>query len=130
LQLELELPYELGALATGLTAITSKRALSKALADEISPALDGPDPLWGKAWTDNPVRYGLVEGAGGKVLEITLLHMADDLSEDDFNAAVESSLASVRSLLIDAQAWPEAQEILSAREPFLAFPRTELLEAV
>src|ERR1700683_4799988 len=35
LQLELELPYELGMLATGLTAITSRRALSKTLADEI-----------------------------------------------------------------------------------------------
>jgi hypothetical protein len=56
--------------------------------------------------------------------------MTDDLSEDDFNAQVERSLALVRTLLIDAQAWPEAHEILSAREPLLAFPRTELLEAV
>lgn len=131
LLLELELSYDLGALALGLASITERRALSGTLADEIPPALDGPDQLWVKAWTDNPVRYGLVEGAGGKVLEITLPDiMLNHLSEDDFNAQVERSLASVRTLLIDAQAWPEAHEILSAREPFLAFPREELLEAV
>jgi hypothetical protein len=133
-QLELELPYELGALAIGLVSITSKRALSETLSNEIPPALDAPDQLWGAAWTDDPVRYGQVEfnqratGVSGRVVELSIIDMTSDLSGDDFHAQVARSLTLVRTLLIDAQAWPEAHEILSARESFLAFPRTELLE--
>jgi hypothetical protein len=105
--------------------------ISGTLTDELPPALEGQNPLWGTTWTDNPVRYGLVEfnqrateAVGVSILDI------NDVSESDFNAQVEQSLASVRTLLIDAQAWPEAQEILSARDAVLAFPREELLEAV
>jgi hypothetical protein len=108
-RLELDLPYELGTLATGLTSITTKHALNgpPVAGDAHSPALNASDHLWGAAWTHNYVP-----------------------AEDDLSVLAESSLAQIRSLLLAAGEWPEVHEMLSAHEPLLVFPRTELLETI
>jgi hypothetical protein len=106
-RLELELPYDLGTLATGLTTIAGKRALGQKHDSPPVTALNGSDKLWGTAWTDDHIS-----------------------PENALHALTKPALARIRPLLADAQTWAEAHEILSERQPLLGFPRDELLDTI